>query len=399
MLRHLLKLIWKRKRRNLMLSVEILLAFMIVFAVAAFAVRSYQLYQLPLGFVPDDVWSVEMRSDTEMGAIAPATYDQLKRGLESMPQVKGVAFSNAAPFMAHGMWTDVSVAGKGNRVQTEVVEMTDGYTEALGVQLLRGRSFSRQDDGAAVQPVIINRRMAIDLFDTEDALGKEFDNSSPTSKIREMRRVIGVVDDFRKGGELSAPHNVTMTRKTERQIGEGLRTIIIKLAPGTPRAFEEKLQKQLKLIRNDLGYEISPLLSLRTTALNAQLIPLMILSVVAGFLLLMVAFGLFGVLWQNTTRRIPEIGLRRAIGASAGNIYRQIIAEQFLISSGAILVAMLLLVQLPLTGVLGDSLNGQVFLGATLLSMAAIYLISLLCSVYPGWRASRLSPTEALHYE
>jgi putative ABC transport system permease protein len=121
--------------------------------------------------------------------------------------------------------------------------------------------------------------------------------------------------------------------------------------------------------------------------------------VIATFLLLMVAFGLFGVLWQNTTRRIPEIGLRRAIGASAGDIYRQIIAEQFLLSSVAMLVAMLLLVQLPITGALGELLNWQVFLGAAAVSMAAIYLLSLLCSVYPGWRASRLSPTQALHYE
>ncbi len=400
MLRHLSKLIWKRKGRNLMLSLEILLAFMIVFAVAAFAVRSLQLYTLPLGFVPDDVWAVEMRSDTESNkAFNAEMYDQLRRGLESLPEVKRVAFASAAPFMAHGMWTDVAAAGKGTRVKTEMVEMTDGYNEALGVQMLRGRTFAREDDSAAVQPVIINRRMALELFDTEDALGKEFDNSSPTSKIREMRRVIGVIDDFRKGGELDAPHNVTMMRKGERQVGEGLRTIIIKLAPGTNRAFEEKLQKQLKLIRNDLGYEISPLSSLRNSALKAQLVPLMVLAVVAGFLLLMVAFGLFGVLWQNTTRRIPEIGLRRAIGASAANIYRQIIAEQFLLSSGAILVALLLLVQLPITGVLGESLNWAVFLGATGLSMAAIYLISLLCSVYPGWRASRLSPTEALHYE
>jgi hypothetical protein len=47
----------------------------------------------------------------------------------------------------------------------------------------------------------------------------------------------------------------------------------------------------------------------------------------------MVAFGLFGVLWQNTTQRIPEIGLRRAVGASAADIYRQIVAEQLLLSS------------------------------------------------------------------
>jgi putative ABC transport system permease protein len=38
-------------------------------------------------------------------------------------------------------------------------------------------------------------------------------------------------------------------------------------------------------------------------------------------------------------------------------------------------------------------------LAAAALSMGVIYLLSLLCSLYPGWRASRLSPTEALHYE
>jgi putative ABC transport system permease protein len=113
----------------------------------------------------------------------------------------------------------------------------------------------------------------------------------------------------------------------------------------------------------------------------------------------MVAFGLFGTLWQNTTQRIPEIGLRRAVGARVGDIYGQIVAEQLLLSSFAIVVGLALLVQLPLTGVLGETLNWAVFMAAAGLSMFVIYLISLLCSLYPGWRASRLSPTEALHYE
>ena len=130
-----------------------------------------------------------------------------------------------------------------------------------------------------------------------------------------------------------------------------------------------------------------------------MLAPLMVLSVIAAFLLLMVAFGLFGVLWQNTTQRIPEIGLRRALGASAGGIYRQIIAEQLLLSSVAMLAGLALLVQLPLTGALGESLGWPVFAGAAGVSMAVVYLLSLLCSVYPGWRASRMTPTEALHYE
>lgn len=62
-------------------------------------------------------------------------------------------------------------------------------------------------------------------------------------------------------------------------------------------------------------------------------------------------------------------------------------------------VALLLLVQLPITGALGASIDWRVFATAAALSMTVIYLISLLCALYPGWRASRLSPTEALHYE
>ena len=133
--------------------------------------------------------------------------------------------------------------------------------------------------------------------------------------------------------------------------------------------------------------------------LQLQTAPLMVMSVIAAFLLVMVAFGLFGVLWQNTTQRIPEIGLRRALGADAGDIYRQIIAEQMLLSTAAMAVALLLLVQLPLTGTFDDTLNWPVFLTAAALSAGVIYLLSLLCSLYPGWRAARLSPTQALHYE
>jgi putative ABC transport system permease protein len=127
--------------------------------------------------------------------------------------------------------------------------------------------------------------------------------------------------------------------------------------------------------------------------------PLAVLSVVAAFLLAMVAFGLFGVLWQNTTRRIPEIGLRRALGAPAGAIYRQIIAEQLLLSTGAMLAGLVLLVQLPLTGMLGEQLDWPIFICAAGLSMGLIYLLSLLCSLYPGWHASRMTPTSALRYE
>jgi putative ABC transport system permease protein len=399
MLRHLMKLIWKRKGRNLMLSLEILLAFIIVFAIAAFGLRSYQLYQLPIGFDHADVWSVNMSTAADKKALrGKDAYEQFRLGLKGLPEVREVAFASGPPYMRIMSRTDFDAPGGGKHVRTEVIEVSDDYFAVLKIKPELGRAFDRRDDGAAAVPVVINRRLAREMWGQESALGKQFDTAERGSKTPVMMTVVGVVDELRKRGELDTPGNVMITRNVPAS-DEGMRAILIRMAPGTPRAFEETLNRQLKLINNAITYEISPVAALRTSMLSSELMPLKILSVIAAFLLLMVAFGLFGVLWQNTTRRIPEIGLRRAIGANAGNIYRQIIAEQFLLSSGAMLVALLLLVQLPLTGALGESLNWSVFLSATAVSMGVIYLLSLLCSVYPGWRASRLSPTEALHYE
>jgi putative ABC transport system permease protein len=403
MLRHLLKLVWKRKSRNLMLSLEILLAFVIVFGVAAFGARYYQLYRMPIGFQYQDVWSARIRGDSDMaGANLPQTYETLRRSLRELPEVEAVAFAGFSPFRNSTMRTTLSQPGSGRKIDVDVVEVSDDFFALAGVTLTHGRAFSNIDEGAASTPVVINRRMADTLFAGADPLGKEFTDTSQEAKDRISYKVVGLIQEFRNRGELMAPADLMLARlsgapdKRERHY---LRTIMLKVRPGVGREFEHKLNTRLKAINNEWSYEIAPLSDMRNSMLSEQMIPLTILSIIAGFMLVMVAFGLFGVLWQNTTRRIPEIGLRRAVGASSAQIYGQIIGEQLLLSSVAIAVALVLLVQLPVTGALGERLNWTVFAEATALSMGVIYLISLLCSLYPGWRASRLSPTEALHYE
>ena len=400
MFQHLFKLIWKRKARNLMLSLELLLAFLVVFAIAAFGVRYAQLYQQPLGYDSADVWSVTFQ-DVEDGkaSFTADVYDSFKRTLEALPEVRKVAFASTAPFASRTMVTDLVPFGGGPTVKTELAEVSDDFLPLLGVRYVKGRGFDQTDNGQPGQPVVINRHLAGEMFGTVDPIGKVYDASPPGSKDQTIMRVVGVVEQLRMKGEFHARENIAIMRHVPGQTMEDMRIMLLKLAPGTPRAFEEKLSRELKLVNKGWRYQIAPLSERRTAELREQLIPLKVMAVVAGFLLLMVAFGLFGVLWQNTARRIPEIGLRRAIGASAADIYRQIIAEQLLLSSLAMGAGLLLLVQLPITGALGTSLNWTVFAVAAALSMLVIYLLSLLCSVYPGWRASRMSPTDALHYE
>ncbi len=393
MLRHLLKLTWKRKSRNVMLSLEILLAFAIVFAIAAFGLRSWQLYRMPLGFAVQDVWAVSIRTG---GAdqLDGASVDAFLRGVRALPEVEQAAFASITPY-THSTHTSGMKAPGGPQVQVSMMVASDDIAAVMSVPLAEGRWFAAGDNGASALPVVVNRRLAAALFPGQAPLGRTFAEGNDTVQYK----VVGLIDDYRGKGELMAPVPFMFQRFIPSDIKNYARSVLLRVKPGTGRAFENRLNTRLKAIRNDWSYSITPLADLRKSELKAGFTPLVILATIAAFMLVMVAFGLFGALWQNTTQRIPEIGLRRALGARAGNIYGQIVAEQMLLSSVAIVLALLLLVQLPLTGVFGAHLDWRVFCGAAAVSMAVIYLLSLLCALYPGWRASRLSPTQALHYE
>ncbi|HWW72932.1 MAG TPA: ABC transporter permease [Duganella sp.] len=398
MLHHLLKLIWKRKSRNMMLSLEILLAFMVVFAVAAFAVRSYQLYRMPTGFAWHDQWSVSIRNAQPIPNDA-VIYDALKRSLLELPEVEKVAFTSFGPYEMSRWNGYYSLPDGSRRVEIDGMGVSDDFFDAMQVPPApQGRWFSKADDAADAAPTVINRLLADKLFPGIPAVGQVFIDAEGKGTPQRYR-VSAVIENFRPQGEYMDPVYYMLPRFIPGVGKEPAMTIVLRVKPGTPRAFESRLSARLKGEHNDWSYVISPLSEARKSMLHLQMLPLMTMSVIAAFLLVMVAFGLFGVLWQNTTQRIPEIGLRRALGADAGHIYRQIIAEQMLLSTAAMAVALVLLVQLPLTGVFDDTLNWPVFLTATALSAGVIYLLSLLCSLYPGWRAARLSPTQALHYE
>ncbi|MBC3916873.1 ABC transporter permease [Undibacterium sp. CY18W] len=400
MFSHLLKPIWKRKFKNLLLSLEILLAFFVVFGLVLMSVRYTQLYHLPLGFASDNVWSVRMMSVGEAGKKNDtATAENFQRSLAALPEIERLAYFNYSPY-SNSTWSSaVYMPETKLRFKINVMEMTDDGPGVLNMKLLEGRWFSAEDEGKAERAVVINKKLAMEMFPGKSALGQTIYDGEPSSQGAQLLRVTGVFEAFRNKGEFMAPTSFAIMRHSINSSKDRMEFALLKVKPGTSRAFEAKLNQQLKLIRNDWSYRIAPLADMRRAKLTEDTIPLMILAVMAAFLLIMVAFGLFGVLWQNTTQRIPEIGLRRAVGASSGDIYRQIMSEQLLLSSIAMLVGLIFLIQLPLTGVLGEAANWPVFIVACLISMAVIYVISLLCSLYPAWRASRLSPTEALHYE
>jgi putative ABC transport system permease protein len=311
--------------------------------------------------------------------------------MENLPRVEAVAGTLVIPYEFGGSNGPVSHGERS--VMTDVDEVTDGFAAAMSLRVVQGRWFGREDDGAAQRPVVINQGLAAEILPGADPIGKVIQRGGAEVKV------IGVVDDFRQFGELSSPGYYLFERIPEAYAGERPpRRLLLRMAPGTPASYEREVLARLAPLVPGWSFEVAPLAQYRQGRLRFMLAPLVIGGVIAGFLLLMVGLGLLGVLWQNVTRRTRELGLRRASGARRAAIHRQILLELVLITSLALAPALLLVLQLPLLGLLG-SLQPAVFAGAVAAALVAIYVLSLVCGLYPSWIAVRSEPAEALRWE
>ncbi|MCI0525167.1 MAG: ABC transporter permease, partial [Acidobacteria bacterium] len=404
MIKHLLKLVWNRKRINFLITVEIFFSFLVVFAVLVFAVYYADNYRQPLGFNYENVWSVtlDMKSASMPEARESdkpqqfATIKNMLAGLREFSEVESAAGIWGLPYWS-GDWSgNREINGK--QFEMGYNEATDDVKEVLGLNVIRGRWFSKEDDGATnYRPVVINQLMATTFFGDQDPIGKDI--SEPKEKDRVEERVVGVVDDFRKHGEFSAKRGYVFHRND--LAGEKVsppRSLIIKVRPGVTAAFEEKILARLQAEARDWSFEIKPLAQMRDENFQGYLVPIAAFGLIAAFLLIMVGLGLTGVLWQSVTQRIKEIGLRRAKGATAQRIYKQILAELFVITTIGLLFGVLVVIQFPLLDFLGFA-SGRVYAYSIAISLALIYLLTTVCGLYPSRLATKVQPAEALHYE
>jgi len=175
----------------------------------------------------------------------------------------------------------------------------------------------------------------------------------------------------------------------------------IRMRPGTTAAVEEALLRRLRALAPSWSFTLQPVAALRESMLRQSIVPLAIVTVVAGAMLLMVALGLTGVVWQNVTQRMREFGLRRAQGATGAGVGRQVIAELMVMTSFAIAAACVLLLQIPLLPLPPEIavVRRPVFVSGVLAAIVAVYSVTMLCAWYPSRLATRVPPADALRYE
>jgi putative ABC transport system permease protein len=404
-IRHLFKLIWNRKRTNVLMMIEIFVSFLVLFAVLALGVYMLDNWRRPIGFSTDRVWnvSVDMKqsSDDSFDASQQEATRQLFLALHEFHEVEGIAGTMLAPYQFGS--SNSSYRWHHRDIEYGVAEVTDGFKDLLGLQIVEGRWFGPEDDGQAFDPVVINRTMRDDLFGSGTALGQDLaSDDRPTGvEAGRPRRIVGVVAEYREDGEFDGMRNYAIFRKSlsgDSRLNRPPRNLLIKVRAGASADFEERLTKRLQAAAPGWSFDVLRLSQMRDDYIRFAIAPLVGVSLVAAFLMLMVALGLFGVLWQSVTQRTRELGLRRAKGAAKVNVRRQILGEIGVMTFLSLVAGTLVVAQFPLLNII-YFVEPRVYLIAFLMSVVTIYTLTLLCGWYPSHVATRVEPAEALRYE
>ncbi len=407
MIRHLFRIVWNRRRRNGLILVEILASFLILCALFTAVSSRLVHWGRPLGFDYENVWQITV----DFGPFH-ALEDEAK--LEIMDRLRAIEreISNREDVVAVGMTANLPYSPR--RVLT--VNCVDGteheilYSkvrpsslEALRLVLVEGRWFEPQDEIQTDRLVVLSRDYARLLFGDESPIGKlvpelDEDGRSTLEEGERPSRVIGVVRPYRRDGEhrpatLTAFEFLDWTDPDTFLPG----TFALRTQPDAPAGAEQEILELIRRMAPDWTPTIDRLEDLRAREIRMNLIPVAVLGVVAAFLVIMVGLGLIGVLWQSVARRTGEIGLRRALGATASGVRAQILGELLALATIAMAIGTAIYLQFPLLGVIDEPWSVVGLALATVL--AVMYGFVLLCGLYPSWLATRIEPARALMYE
>ncbi|RZK52204.1 MAG: FtsX-like permease family protein, partial [Hymenobacter sp.] len=389
MIRHLFTLMWNRRRANALLTLEILLAFVVLFAVSSIGVFYWTNYRAPLGFAYENAWQIGLSPGTQPHAEQFGTLQQVLARLRSTPGVVAAsrsqdntpfAFSNNTTNLEYGEGPAKRSAGDVN-IYSAGPELRD----VMGVQLHAGRWFDRRDEASALTPIVIDELLRAQLFEPgQEAVGQVVSSGG------ERWRVVGVSGPYRADGELSEPKPSLFRYVGPQDTTRALFRLLVRVRPGTGAALEKRIIDDIRVVNPLWHSSIDYLTEMRIAQLKVRLIPPAILGIVCVFLIVNVMLGLFGVLWLNISQRRGELGVRRALGASEAAISRQVVGEILVLTTFGLVLGLLVAAQFPLLGVF--NVKAGVYLTAMAMAAVGLYLLATLCALYPSRLAAGIQP-------
>jgi putative ABC transport system permease protein len=367
---------------------------------AGLLIRSWwQVTNIDPGFRPERVLVMELSSPTAFSVPAQRT-DLYHRVLEQIQAVPGVAHAGIIGdlFISNSREQVVTVERDGGaasgRLRFAADEVSADFFNAIGTPLVRGRFFSMADGPDALPVAIINDAMARRSWPGRDPVGRRF-KLGPGDSDRPWLTVVGVVADMRRQGlerEALPQIFVSLAQNPPRSVD-----LFIRTSSDDPLAMAGTLRAAVRRVeKNAPIYGVATLEEQFGTYLTQRRFQASLLAGFSVVALLMAAVGIYGLVQYSIATRTQEIGLRMAIGAQTGDIFRMIVGEGLTLSLTGLALG---LVGAWWLGRAGSSLLFGVTAADPLTFMTVSLLltaVAIAACYFPARRAMTVDPIVAL---
>jgi predicted permease len=376
------------------------IAFACVLLVGAgLLVRSLmKVLDVQLGFRPQSAAAIRIDPNSQYSTNARqlAYLDDALKRARGITGVEAAGIADALPLGKNRTW-GAGAKGvdypRGQYPLAFVRIITDGYVKAMGMTLKQGRDLTEHDTSDGAQVMLVNETLAKALWPGQDPIGKVIVGDCAKERV-----VIGVVGDVRhmalekaSGNEMYIPM---------RQCGDRGSWDLVLRSSLPLASLTSAVEASLRPIAPDLPKGgMRPLTQLVDRAVSPRRFIVLLLTGFAGFALLLASLGIYGLISYSVNRRTQEIGVRMALGASAGHVQSRIVLRTLgLAGLGMIAgVAVSWLLVRSVSGLLYGIPSGDppTFAGAVLVLMG----IAALAGYLPARRASKIDPMICLRAE
>jgi putative ABC transport system permease protein len=400
---------------RLIVTTQIAMTVVLLIGAALLGRSLLRVLSVDPGFRTDGIVAIDLTMPYSDNAEAKTRlarfYADLFSRLHAIPGVEDVAAANAVPLdggLPDGLFavltskdvptmTDLrALFEQKDRVGTaDYSAVSPAYFRALGIALIRGRLFEDHDREDAPHVAVINESLARARWPGADPIGATIEFGNMDGDLRPLT-IVGVVGDTREYGLEQPPRPTLYVNLVQRP---GFSVTVVVRSDVDPRAIMTASRGVLREVAPDVAPRFRTFAQIYSASLGARRFNLTLVAVFAGTALVLAVAGIYGVMTYTVSQRWREIGVRVALGATPGQVFRIVLGQG--LTTTALGITAGIVAALGLTRTIESLLFGVTptdpltFAGVIVVLVA---VASLACYL-PARRATGADPMEALRQE